>query len=128
MTKMRNRSRCTENQSRLLARHEVPFVDAPITKLNHVVSASREHMRPNAGAKHRRVERRRTPSWRCLFGQFATGGPLVFYNDDRTKLALGQFHEVLWAAQKRVAFGASSGTSCGSRTYKSSRRAGCGRS
>jgi site-specific recombinase XerD len=30
------------------------------------------------------------------------GGPLVFCNDDGTKLAPGQFHEVLWAAQKRA--------------------------
>jgi integrase len=43
-----------------------------------------------------------TPELAAALRSSRHGGALVFCNDDGTKLAPGQFHEILWAAQRRA--------------------------
>jgi len=43
-----------------------------------------------------------TPELAAALRSMQGGGDLVFCNDDGRKLAPGQFHEILWAAQRRA--------------------------
>ena len=49
--------------------------------------------------RHRRVDL--TPELAAALEKIRHGGELVFCNPDRSKLRPGQFHEILWAAQRK---------------------------
>ena len=49
--------------------------------------------------RHRRVDL--TPELAETAGKIRHGGELVFCNPDGSKLRPGQFHEILWAAQRK---------------------------
>jgi integrase len=50
--------------------------------------------------RHRRVDL--TPELGVALKDIRHGGEIVFCNDDGSKLQPGQFHEILWAAQKKA--------------------------